>query len=233
MRDRQESTRESSQSRCISGLLTRVLTVGVVLCGLSLPALAAKTFKYRGIHPLPPHAGEFCYIDFFHVHAHAPSDMRGYRVLPNQEHLFVGDEVALGYQGSKYAYFGPHALTVADAPKGQALYCYLRGPHFHASAPAPGSGFLEKDGVAWYTGAFGPEFDRDRFNVWVNDVRPIASYRPPQVDISAAPPGYQLPATVAAPVIHPPAPAAPGPAQKGNGKGASAARASRGAGGSP
>lgn len=199
-------------SRRAVWLTLTVMGVSALVAGGDVRAAApVKLTKYAGIHPLAPHAGEFCYIDLLHVHAQAPSDMRAYRVLPDQRHVFVGDEAAMGYEGAKHAYFGPHPLTVAGAAPQEPLYCYLRGAHFHAAPPTPAAAFVMKDGVFWYTGPFAPSFERDRFNVWVNDVRPIAAYRPPPVELAAAPKGYQLPAAVTPAVPALPA-AAPPPA---------------------
>ncbi|MBC8132042.1 MAG: hypothetical protein H7X95_03600 [Deltaproteobacteria bacterium] len=180
--------------------LAAAVGAGVVALFVFPAGVAGKTIKYGGIHPLAPHAGDFCYIDMVHVHAQAPSDMRPYRVLPDGAHLFVGDEAALGYSGAKHAYFGPHPVSMpGPAASAAPLYCYLRGPHFHASAPSPAASFVVKNDVAWFTGTFPAEFERDRFNVWVNDVRAIVGYQPPPVDIGAAPSGYHVPGTVDVP----------------------------------
>jgi hypothetical protein len=148
---------------------------------------------YRGIHPLFPHTGRFCYIDVAHVHGKRPSDLRVYRVLSNEEYLFVGDPVALGYVGPTHAYFGPHPLVLDGAPAFPQIFCYLRGPHFHAQESTPLEPFVSKAGVYWFTGSFPPEFDRDRRYLWINDSGVIASYRPPTVTLADAPDGYRFP----------------------------------------
>jgi hypothetical protein len=186
----------------------RIAVVAAVLLSLGVaspPAFAKGVTKYRGIHPLPPHGGQFCYLEVPHVHAKAPSDMRVYRTLPDQQNVFVGDDVALGYDGEKSAYFGPHPLSTPGLPATEKFYCYIRGPHFHASPPAPGQSFVLKDGVNWYIGAFGPEFEREKHNLWINDSGALPTYVAPKVTIADAPPGYHLPA-LAEP---PPRPAPP------------------------
>jgi len=153
---------------------------------------ANEMSSYRGLHPLSPHMGEFCYIDVPHVHSEAPPDTRVYVVVEGRDNLFVGDPVALGYDGPRFTYFGPHLLVDPSLPPNHRFYCYLKGPHYHAYAPPPGptSGFVEKDGVYWYVAPEAPEFERDRLRQWVNDVHPIAGYIAAKVDLAAAPPGY-------------------------------------------
>lgn len=180
------------------------------------PVLAKGITKYRGIHPLPPHGGQFCYLEIPHLHARAPSDMRVYRTLPDQQNVFVGDDVALGYDGPKHAYFGPHPLTNAALPTTEKFYCYIRGAHYHATAPAAGSSFVLKDGVSWYIGEFGPEFEREKHNLWINDSGALPTYVPPKATLADAPPGYHLPALAEPP--KPPAAAPPAAAGKAGAK---------------
>lgn len=193
-----------------------------VLVGSVTPAFAKGVTKYRGIHPLPPHGGAFCYLEIPHVHARAPSDMRVYRTLPNDENVFVGDDVALGYEGEKHAFFGPHPLNKPALPSTETFYCYIRGAHFHATPPPPGPSFVAKDGVAWYVGQFGPEFERDKHNLWINDSGALPSYAPPKVTVADAPPGYHLPALAEPPKPAMPPPSAAKPGAKSVGKGAAA-----------
>lgn len=180
----------------------------VSVLGASAPVLAKGVTKYRGIHPLPPHGGQFCYIELPHVHARAPSDMRVYRTLPDQQNVFVGDDLALGYDGPKHAYYGPHPLTNAALPATEKFYCYIRGAHYHAAPPAAGSSFVAKDGVSWYIGEFGPEFDREKHNLWINDSGALPTYVAPKATLADAPPGYHLPAQAEPPkppAVTPPA----------------------------
>ncbi len=183
------------------GTLRRALVLTVCVVGVSIfPTVGvAGIAKYRGMHPLSPHVGAYCYIDLVHVHAKAPPDMRVYRVLPNQEHLFVGDDAALGYDGPRHGYFGPHPLTFPGLSTPEPTFCYLRGPHNHARKPESDQKFVFKDGVYWYVGAWPATFERDRHNLWINDAGAVGKYQRPKVDISAAPPGYQFPAVAELP----------------------------------
>jgi hypothetical protein len=183
-----------------------IVTVGLALMILS-PVVSADlpgVVKYRGIHPLFPHNGAFCYIDVTHVHRKRPTDLRVYRVLPDDEHLFVGDPVSLGYVGPTRAYFGPHPLAFSGLPVSPQIYCYLRGPHFHAQEAQPSTSFVAKNDVYWFMGTFPPEFERDRHYLWINDTWAIGGYRPPKVALADAPNGYRLPAVAEAHVAGPP-----------------------------
>ena len=182
------------------GLAPTLSVVGVLVRSsavvMSSPLLAADlpgVAKYRGIHPLFPHTGAFCYIDVTHVHRKRPSDLRVYRVLPNDEYLFVGDPVALGYVGPTKAYFGPHPLDVGALSSLEKIFCYIRGAHFHAQESQPSRSFVSKAGVYWFMESFPPEFTRDRRYLWVNDSGAIASYHPPTVSLADAPDGYRFP----------------------------------------
>jgi hypothetical protein len=187
--------------RRLAVLATMLLALGAA----SGPALAKGVTKYRGIHPLPPHGGQFCYLEVPHVHAKSPSDMRVYRTLPDQQNVFVGDDVALGYEGEKFGYFGPHPLSTPALPTTEKFYCYIRGAHYHANPPPAGPSFVLKDGVNWYVGEFGPEFEREKHNFWINDSGALPTYAPPKVTIGDAPPNYHFPA-LAAPPSRPAAP---------------------------
>ncbi|MES1204746.1 MAG: hypothetical protein ABUS79_02300 [Pseudomonadota bacterium] len=199
-------------------LLTCALLSGVAVSwDPSLAAAAGPLAHYAGIHPLNPHMGAFCVIEVPHVHAEWPPDIRVYRTLPNKTQVFVGDPVALGYDGPTQTYFGPHPLVFHDLSPAETIYCYLRGPHHHTQPPEPPASFVKKDGVNWFVGTFPPEFDRDYSrNDWINEVRGIGTYQPPKVDIAAAPPGYHLPAVLDTQAVVPVvAPAANGGAAGG------------------
>lgn len=184
--------------------------VFTALCLLAAaPVLAKGVTKYRGIHPLAPHGGQFCYVEAAHVHGRAPSDMRVYRTLPDQQNVFVGDDVALGYDGAKHAYFGPHPLANAALPSNEKFYCYIRSAHYHAEPPPASPSFVMKDGVAWYVGEFGPEFEREKHNLWINDSGALPTYEPPKATLADAPPGYHLPVLAEPPPRPGTTPAAP------------------------
>jgi hypothetical protein len=161
-------------------LLALFLTAAVV----AMPSLAeAKPHRFHSRHPFK---GGFCYIDAPHVHAYAPVDARMYRVVDG-EYYFVGDPVGVGYDGPKYAYYGPHAMPEFD-PRFGEVYCYLEGPHYHWSAPPPQAPFEVRAGAYWYVGSFAPVFweARPRYVVINDAYRPI-QYTRPAVEVSAAP----------------------------------------------
>lgn len=203
-------------------MLAGLLGIAIGLC--ASPARAEVT-KYEGIHPLVPHMGDFCYIDLPHVHAQAPSDMRVYQRLPDGAVLFVGDPLALGYSGPKYAYVGPHPLAQPGLKVDKKLFCYLTGPHYHAYQPSPPTSFVQKDGAYWYVGDWDPAFEQGAFDAIINKVRPIPSYHPPKVDPLAAPPGFHPPLSEPAPGAGAPpgATAKPGAATKAGRAGPGAA----------
>jgi len=185
----------------------RAAFVLVVLAGAAPSARAdGEMTPYRGIHPVSPHVGEFCHIDAAHVHRVSPPDMRVYVRLKTGEFYFVGDQIALGYDGPKYGYFGPHVILDPTLGGSERIFCYLTGPHYH-SYPSPAEPpFIAKDNVSWYVGD-PPPLSAERS--WVNEVNPAArGYAPPKVDLSMAPPAYK-PMRVVEPPPAPPAPAAP------------------------
>jgi len=167
--------------------------------------------RYQGMHPLSPHQGAFCYIDAAHMHRVPPPDLRVYLVAKDGTNLFIGDPVALGYDGPKFGYFGPHPLAVPATLGLPPTFCYITGPHYHAAPQPPSAALVEKAGVTWYLGPLPPPADPGR--VWINEVHPIAGYAAPKVDIGMAPPGYHA-FTVAPPSAAPaPTPAATGKAK--------------------
>ena len=77
------------------------------------PALAdhkcGHQVRFSGIHPIPKtEGGGICYIEGPHVHIYAANKLE-YRTH-GDDHVFVGDPVAYGYDGPKYAYKGPHPI---------------------------------------------------------------------------------------------------------------------------
>src|SRR4051812_43959776 len=92
------------------GLAMRRRTLSILfgaLCGLVLTlagarAAEARAHRFVGEHPGP--GGVFCHIHAPHVHVYGPSKPE---VLYRQHDgwsYFVGDPVAHGYAGPKYAY---------------------------------------------------------------------------------------------------------------------------------
>lgn len=173
--------------------------------------------RYQGLHPLAPHQGAFCYIDVPHMHRVPPPDLRVYLVSKDGTNIFVGDPAALGYDGPKFGYYGPHPLAISNVPGLPSTFCYISGPHYHAAPQPPSPALVEKAGVTWYLGPLPPPADPGR--VWINEVHAISGYAPPKVDLSMAPPGYHAFTSS----VPPPAPPVTAPPAAGKTKPASAA----------
>jgi hypothetical protein len=157
-----------------------------------LPALAdpvyGKHVRFAGIHPIPKsEGGGMCYIEGPHVHIYA-ADPVEYRVHDN-DNVFVGDPVAYGYEGPKFAYNGPHPIQIDAVVGGPAAveYCYIDGPHFHPYAPAEGPDFKMVGNAYFFVGEPPRAFidARPRF-VGINDryrafqyTRPVVAVEPP------------------------------------------------------
>jgi hypothetical protein len=212
------SSRASRAARLVvlAAGLAGVIVIGGGPAGPSVARAAVPMVRYVGMHPLPPHQGEYCYIDAVHFHHFLPDDNRVYARLKNGGELYVGDPAWLGYDGPKVGYFGPHPLAVPLAPEAEPLFCYIATAHYHAVAPAPSPNMVLKDGVYWYLGP-PPPIDVQRS--WVNEVHAVKGYTAPHLDLSAAPPGYHV-FNLGAPPAAPPAsvPAAAAPSVKTKGK---------------
>jgi len=122
---------------------------------LAMPAVAGvKQVHYVGIHPLPKaEGGGICYIEGPHVHVY-DADKVQYRDHRGSNY-FVGDPVAYGYDGERFAYKGHHPIHVAavvgdDDP--DDVYCYITGPHYHYFAPPEGPEFKLVGGAYFYVG---------------------------------------------------------------------------------
>jgi hypothetical protein len=123
---------------------------------LAAPAVAGngKQVRYVGIHPLPrSEGGGMCYIEGPHIHVYE-ADKVQYRDHRGANY-FVGDPVAYGYDGERFAYKGHHPIHV-DAVLGDGdpddEYCYINGPHYHYFAPADGPEFKVVGGAYFYVG---------------------------------------------------------------------------------
>lgn len=120
-------------------------------------AIASRKFGkqvgYVGIHPIPKaEGGGICYIEGPHVHIY-PANKVEYRVHAD-DYVFIGDPVAYGWDGPKYAYKGPHPVhidVVIDGDPG-VEYCYLDGPHYHEFPPPDGPDFKLVGGAYFYVG---------------------------------------------------------------------------------
>jgi hypothetical protein len=117
---------------------TKLLGLAVVLLMAgAAQADRAKQVRYIGVHPVAKSAGGgFCYIEGPHVHLY-PADKLQYRDHRGHQH-FVGDPVAYGYDGPKFAYKGHHPIHVHEVmheDEPDVEFCYLDGPHYHYFAP--------------------------------------------------------------------------------------------------
>ena len=134
--------------------MRRSLPVLVALLFLAVPAVAGsgQQVRYVGIHPLPKsEGGGVCYIEGPHVHVF-DADKIQYRDHRGANY-FVGDPVAYGYDGQRYAYKGHHPIHVNvvvgdDDPDDE--YCYINGPHYHYFAPPDGPEFKIVGGAYFY-----------------------------------------------------------------------------------
>jgi len=132
-----------------------VLVVLAVLC-LAAPALAGsgKQVRYVGIHPLPKsEGGGICYIEGPHVHIFDVDKVQ-YRDHRGAKY-FVGDPVAYGYDGPRYAYKGHHPIhvdVVVGDDQPDDTFCYITGPHYHYFAPPEGPEFKVSGDAYFYVG---------------------------------------------------------------------------------
>src|SRR4051812_34628201 len=133
--------------------MPRSVLAALMLALLAVPAAAGlKQVHYVGIHPLPKsEGGGICYIEGPHIHVY-DADRIQYRDHRGANY-FVGDPVAYGYDGPRYAYKGHHPIHVAavvgdDDPAD--VYCYISGPHFHYFAPPEGPEFKLAGGAYFY-----------------------------------------------------------------------------------
>lgn len=164
-----------------------------------------KQVRFVGGHPIPKgEGGGFCHIEAPHVHVYVPTDVKlQYRVV-DDDYFFIGDPVAYGWEGDKYAYVGHHPVAV-DAVIGEAgehvEYCYLDGPHYHAYAPAASLEFELKADAYWYVGEPATAYVEARPVYDPIDVvyEPIVYVRP-AVELEVAPVGW-IGVAVVAPVV--------------------------------
>jgi hypothetical protein len=133
--------------------MPRSILALLALALLAVPAAAGpKQVRYVGIHPLPKgEGGGICYIEGPHIHVF-DADRIQYRDHRGANY-FVGDPVAYGYDGQRYAYKGHHPIHVAavigDDDPGD-VYCYINGPHYHYFAPPEGPDFKLVGGAYFY-----------------------------------------------------------------------------------
>ena len=131
-------------------LLSLAIAVAVVA---TADAGGGRQVRFVGIHPIPKaEGGGICYIEGPHVHIYA-ADKVQYR-NHDKSNYFVGDPVAYGYDGPKYAYKGHHPIHVEAVVGGDPdeEWCYIDGPHFHYFAPPEGPEFKVAGDAYFYVG---------------------------------------------------------------------------------
>ncbi|HEY0483831.1 MAG TPA: hypothetical protein VGD37_40205 [Kofleriaceae bacterium] len=199
-------------------ILVLLALVALVLLSVPVPAAAGggKQVRYVGIHPMPrSEGGGICYIEGPHVHIY-DADRIQYRDHRGANY-FVGDPVAYGYDGPRYAYKGHHPIhvnVVVGDEDPDDEYCYLSGPHFHYFAPPDGPEFKLAGGAYFYVGEPPRAYVEARPAMMrINAVYQPLVYERPQVTIEApvgwigARAEFAAPAVVVAPpsaVIVPP-----------------------------
>lgn len=153
---------------------------------VAVVAHAAPT-RFAGPHPVAERAGGgYCYIEAPHLHSYAPDHAVFYRATP-AGWAFIGDPTPFGYAGERYIFYGHHPVAAdVDGP----VFCFIDGPHYHASAPAGARGDYEiVDGVAFYVGSLPVAYVDARAARWkqVNDellpfdrFRPVVHVTPPE-----------------------------------------------------
>jgi hypothetical protein len=166
--------------------MTSRWTLIVLALVLAIPTTAAarrhgKQVGFIGIHPVPKgEGGGICYIEGLHVHIY-PANKLEYR-MHDDDHVFVGDPVAYGWDGPRHAYKGAHPIQV-DVIVGGAPdveYCYLDGPHYHYFAPPESPDFQIVGDAYFYVGEPPRAFIEARPTyVGINAVyRPLVYARP-------------------------------------------------------
>jgi hypothetical protein len=183
-----------------------VLPVLLALTSIAVATSPARAdhqmqVRYVGVHPIPKeYGGGTCYIEVPHVHVYMVPDAKLHYRNHRGSLYFVGDPVAYGYDGPKYAYNGPHPIrvdAVADDDDDQGdpdeEYCYIQGPHYHNYAPPPViAAQFKLDGGAYWWVAPPPRAYLDARPVYakVNTYYTPLRYERPTVVVDAPPPGW-------------------------------------------
>jgi hypothetical protein len=163
----------------------------VLACVFVGPASAkkyGKQVRYAGIHPVAKaEGGGICHIEFPHVHTY-PANKLEYRVVA-ENNVFVGDPVAYGWDGPKYAYKGHHPVqvnVVAGVGDPYTHYCYLNGPHYHYFEPPEGPDFKVVGDAYFYVGTPAPLYLEARpAYIGINAVYTPLVYTRPVVEVEA------------------------------------------------
>lgn len=168
-----------------------VLAMALVFAATTATVSAGKTrqVRYVGIHPVAKaEGGGMCYIEGPHVHIYG-ADKLQYRDHGGHNH-FVGDPVAYGYDGPKYAYKGGHPIdvdVVVGSDEEDTEFCYLDGAHYHHYAPPEGPDFKLAGNAYFYVGTPDPVFVKARptyagINATYKPIvyaRPVVEVEPP------------------------------------------------------
>ncbi len=153
------------------------VVVAVVLAVAVRPA-EARHARFLGPHPIAARlGGGFCYIEAPHLHVYLPDHVALYQQVGGA-YVFTGDPTPFGYEGERHVFYGHHPVLAVDAE--EPVYCYLDGPHYHAYAPE-GVDFKVKGGVAFYVGAYPPEYVKvkgHRARLVNAEYRPFVTVRP-------------------------------------------------------
>lgn len=174
-----------------------LITIAFVALFCATPALAGHKYgrqvRFAGIHPIPKaEGGGICHIQGPHVHIYAANKLE-YRTH-DDDNVFVGDPVAYGWDGPKYAYKGNHPIQVNAMVGGDpdVVYCYINGPHYHYFEPDQDD-FKLVGGAYFYVGTPAPVYVQARPQyVGINAVydpivytRPVVEVTPPEGWIGA------------------------------------------------
>jgi hypothetical protein len=132
-------------------LLALAIALGIVAAADANPP--GRQVRFVGVHPIPKvEGGGICYIEGPHVHIYA-ADKLQYRDHDGAK-MFVGDPVAYGWDGPKYAYKGHHPIHVEAVVGGDPdeEWCYIDGPHFHYFPAPEGPEFKLAGNTYFYVG---------------------------------------------------------------------------------
>lgn len=171
---------------------TRVLGLALLLAtaasGAAIGERAMRQVHYVGIHPLPKSEGKgICYIEGPHVHVYA-ADAVQYRDHDG-DFYFVGDPVAYGYEGPRFAYQGHHPIevnAVVGVGSPDEEWCYLTGPHYHNYAPPEDPSFTLTGGAYFYVGTPPPVYLEARpAMLKINALYTPIVYERPVVEVEA------------------------------------------------
>ena len=177
----------------------------VLACVFATPAAAkkyGKQVRFAGIHPVPKgEGGGICHIEAPHVHIYAANKLE-YRTYADNN-VFVGDPVAYGWDGPKYAYKGHHPIqvnAVVGMPEPYVHFCYINGPHYHYWEPPEGPEFKVSGGAYFYVGTPPPVYVEARpAYIGINTYYEPIVYTRPVVEVE--PPHGWIMVGAAAPVI--------------------------------